>query len=52
VRTLEGPANAGFNRATWDLSAGQGRMAEPGEYKVTMEVGKFVQVQRVRVLAH
>ncbi len=40
VRTIEGPANAGFNRVTWDMSAGRGRTAEPGEYKVTMEIGK------------
>jgi flagellar hook assembly protein FlgD len=50
VRTIEGAANAGMNRATWDMTGGRGRTVEPGEYTVTLEVGGKKLTQKARVL--
>jgi flagellar hook assembly protein FlgD len=51
VRTLDGPGNAGMNRATWDMTGGRGRPVAPGEYTVTLQVGGQKLVQKARVLA-
>jgi photosystem II stability/assembly factor-like uncharacterized protein len=50
VRSLDGPGNAGMNRATWNMSGGRGRTAAPGEYTVTLEAGGQKLVQKARVL--
>jgi hypothetical protein len=39
VRTFEREARAGFNRVTWDMSVGRGRLAAPGEYTVALRIG-------------
>ena len=49
-RTLDGPGNAGMNRATWNMGGGRGRGVEPGEYTVTLQVGGQKLVQKARVL--
>jgi photosystem II stability/assembly factor-like uncharacterized protein len=49
-RTLDGPGNAGMNRATWNMGGGRGRGVEPGEYTVTLQVGVQKLVQKARVL--
>jgi hypothetical protein len=50
IRTIDGPGNAGMNRATWSLT-GRGRAVEPGEYTVTLQAGGQTLVQKARVLA-
>jgi photosystem II stability/assembly factor-like uncharacterized protein len=50
LHTLEGTANAGLNRATWDMTGARGRVVDPGEYTVTIEVGGRKLAQKVRVL--
>ena len=49
IRTIDGPGNAGMNRATWSMT-GRGRAVEPGEYTVTLQVGGQKLVQKARVL--
>jgi photosystem II stability/assembly factor-like uncharacterized protein len=49
-RTLDGPGNAGMNRATWNMGGGRGRAVEPSEYTVTLEVAGQKLVQKARVL--
>jgi photosystem II stability/assembly factor-like uncharacterized protein len=50
IRTLEGPANAGFNRVAWNMTAGRGRAVPPGEYTITLDVAGKKLVQKTRVL--
>jgi len=50
IRSIEGPANAGFNRATWDMTAGRGRAVPPGDYTVTLQVAGKKLIQKARVL--
>ena len=50
IRTIDGPGNAGMNRATWNMGGGRGRGVEPGEYTVTLQVGGQKLVQKARVL--
>jgi photosystem II stability/assembly factor-like uncharacterized protein len=51
VRKIEGPAEAGLNRAVWNLDVGNRRFAEPGDYIVTIEAAGKRATQRARVLA-
>jgi len=50
LRTIEAEAKAGLNRVTWDLGAGRGRRAAPGEYTVTLKVGERTLTQKARVV--
>ncbi len=50
VRAIEAEAKAGLNRVTWDLGAGRGRRAAPGEYTVTLKVGERTLTQKARVV--
>ncbi len=49
VRTVRGSANAGLNRATWDLLQ-QGGSIPPGDYLVTIQIGDKKESQRARVI--
>jgi len=65
VRTLKGPATAGFHRVAWDLAAGEPRdrvgrdewpgqndYVAPGTYRVSLTAGRAApRVQRVEVRA-
>jgi photosystem II stability/assembly factor-like uncharacterized protein len=50
VRTLDGTANAGMNRVTWDMSGDPGGAQPPGEYTVTLQVGVNTLTQQARIL--
>ncbi len=63
VREIKGPAEAGLNRASWDLTRdkpqridppeaeipGQLPFIEPGEYEVTLKVGKETSKAKLKV---
>jgi photosystem II stability/assembly factor-like uncharacterized protein len=40
VRTIDAPANAGFNTAEWNARGGRGGAVQPGEYTATLQVGE------------
>ena len=46
VRTMDGTAEAGFNRVVWDARARRGSLA-PGEYTVTLQAGDKKLTQKV-----
>jgi photosystem II stability/assembly factor-like uncharacterized protein len=50
MRTTEVDACAGLNRVSWDMRAGRGAFAAPGEYTVTLPVGDQTLTQKARVL--
>ena len=50
VRSLEAEGKAGLNRVTWDLGAGRGRRATPGEYTVTLQAAGKTLTGKARVL--
>ncbi len=50
VRTLEGSAQAGMNRATWDMTGDHDGTVPPGEYTVTVQVGATKLTQKARIL--
>jgi photosystem II stability/assembly factor-like uncharacterized protein len=50
VRTLEGTANAGLNRVTWDMAGARGRAVGTGEYTVTIEVAGKKLTQKARIV--
>jgi hypothetical protein len=60
VANLKAPGTAGFGRVTWDLrptkdlltqygGEGPDKLVPPGEYTVTLTVGKVKQSQKVQV---
>lgn len=61
VRKLSGPLTPGINRVVWDLkpdkdegdspSSGQPKFVKPGEYPVTLTMGKKKLTQKVKVEA-
>ena len=51
VRTIEGPASAGLNRATWNARIGRAGVAPPGEYTATLQVAEKKFMQKVIVRA-
>ncbi len=50
VRTLDGPGEAGMNRAAWDTTGVRERPVAPGEYSVTVQAGEKKLTQKVTVL--
>jgi photosystem II stability/assembly factor-like uncharacterized protein len=50
VRTIEAEGRAGINRVSWDMRAGRGAFAPPGDYTVTLQVGDRKAVQKTQVL--
>ena len=40
LRTIDAPANAGFNRVEWNPRGGRAGAAPPGEYTATLQVGE------------
>jgi photosystem II stability/assembly factor-like uncharacterized protein len=50
VKTLDGPGDAGMNRATWDMTGARQRPVTPGSYLVTVQAGDKKLTQTVTVL--
>ena len=50
VRAIEAEAQPGMNRVSWDMRAGRGAFAGPGDYTVTVEAGDRKLTQKARIL--